>query len=76
MWRAGLDDLRGETGSLKAPGPFRQSVARLGRVKEIVTGGKLVCKRWEVRKLLRRQDRHCHALFLIVYLIDLSALRA
>ena len=57
MWRAGLDDLRGETRPLKAPGPFLLSAARLGRVNEPVTGGKLVCKRREDRKLLGRQDR-------------------
>lgn len=76
MWRAGLDDLRGETRPLKAPGPFLLSAAWLGRVKEPVTGGKLVCKRREARKLLSRQDRHRHALALFVYLIGNSALRA
>ena len=57
MWGASFGELRGKTRPLKAPGPFLLSAARLGRVKETVTGGKLVCKRREVRKLLRRQDR-------------------
>jgi len=33
------------------------SAARLGGVKDHVTGGKLICKRREARKLLGRQDR-------------------
>ena len=75
MWRASLDHLRGETGSLKAPGPL-QGAVQLGRVKETPIGGETVWTRGEARKLLRRQDRHRHALLLFVYLIDLSALRA
>lgn len=57
MWGASFGDLRREARPLKAPGPFRLSAARLGRVKDPVTGGKLVCKRREARKLLGRQDR-------------------